>query len=405
MSIKSPIKTILVLAANPKDTSRLRLDEEIREIKAGLQRSRNRDQFRLVSEWAVRPRDIQRAMLDNEPNIVHFSGHGSGNDGLVFEDDTGSSKLVEGQALAQLIDLFSDTVECVVLNGCYSAIQAQAIAQHIENVIGMTQVIGDRAAIEFSVGFYDALGAGRPVEFAYKLGCNSIAGVEIPENLTPILIQTDHAKRRHNKENGTPLEVLHPRNQKEESDENPNPDDVQLMTNLERNQRISIKKLKGKAWKGYLIAMLMILYYLGLTILTMFHMAFFPWYLLLLIIGITVLSYLLKPYSKEMKLYYNYNKNSRCMNAQQSVYIGRGKFMKKESLDSYLIYELTASCIYSYCNEGKIVVRDAPPREITGTDQSCVGICSIEGKNHSYKINNILVATKKPLDWRPLEKT
>ncbi|MCV3215458.1 hypothetical protein OGM63_18390 [Plectonema radiosum NIES-515] len=32
-----------------------------------------------------------------------------------------------------------------------------AIAQHIDYVIGMNQAIGDRAALEFSVGFYDAL--------------------------------------------------------------------------------------------------------------------------------------------------------------------------------------------------------------------------------------------------------
>ncbi|MEO1401435.1 MAG: hypothetical protein AAFV72_09360, partial [Cyanobacteria bacterium J06635_1] len=93
------------------------MDEEVRYIRGGLQRSSNRDQFKLVAEWAVRPRDIQRAMLDIQPNIVHFSGHGAGNDGLVFEDETGSPKPIEGQALARLFDLFSDTVECVVLNG------------------------------------------------------------------------------------------------------------------------------------------------------------------------------------------------------------------------------------------------------------------------------------------------
>jgi hypothetical protein len=189
MSLTNSIKTILILAANPKSISRLRLDEEVRDIEIGLQRSRNRDQFRLVQKWAVRPRDIQRAMLEIRPNIVHFSGHGSGNDGLVFEDETGSPKLVEGQALARLFDLFSDTVECVVLNGCYSEVQAQAIAQYIENVIGMKRAIGDQAAIEFSVGFYDALGAGRSVDFAYQLGCSSIALAGIPENLIPILIQ------------------------------------------------------------------------------------------------------------------------------------------------------------------------------------------------------------------------
>lgn len=178
---------ILILAANPKGTTPLRLDEEVREIDAGLQRAKHREQFVLEQKWAVRPRDIQRTMLDLNPQIVHFSGHGTGDQGLVFEDETGSAKLVDGEALAGLFELFAEQVDCVVLNGCYSEAQADAISEHINYVIGMNKAIGDRAAIEFAVGFYDALGAGKPVEFAYKFGCAAIRLAGIPEQLTPIL--------------------------------------------------------------------------------------------------------------------------------------------------------------------------------------------------------------------------
>ncbi|BAZ23243.1 hypothetical protein NIES4073_41310 [Kalymmatonema gypsitolerans NIES-4073] len=181
------VQTILILAANPKGTTQLRLDEEVREIDAGLQRAKHRDQFVLEQKWAVRPRDIHRAMLDINPSIVHFSGHGTGDEGLVFEDETGSAKLVDGEALAGLFELFADQVECVVLNGCYSQVQALAIAQHVNYVIGMKKAIGDRAAIEFAVAFYDALASGRPVEFAYKFGCAAIRLAGVPEQLTPIL--------------------------------------------------------------------------------------------------------------------------------------------------------------------------------------------------------------------------
>jgi hypothetical protein len=61
------------------------------------------------------------------------------------------------------------------------------VAQHIPYVIGMNQAIGDRAALEFAVGFYDALGAGRSVEFAYNLGCSAIQLAGIAEHLTPVL--------------------------------------------------------------------------------------------------------------------------------------------------------------------------------------------------------------------------
>jgi hypothetical protein len=180
-------QTILILAANPKDTKPLRLDQEVRDIEEGLERAKKRDQFVVVSKLAVRPRDIQRAMLDINPSIVHFSGHGTEDEGLVFEDETGSSKLVDGEALAGLFELFAEQLDCVILNGCYSEVQAEAIAQHVNYVIGMKKAIGDKAAIEFGVGFYDALGSGKPVEFAYKFGCAAIRLAGIPEQLTPVL--------------------------------------------------------------------------------------------------------------------------------------------------------------------------------------------------------------------------
>lgn len=73
----------------------------------------------------------------------------------------GQPKSVTGEALAGLFKLFDKKVKCVVLNGCDSQIQAKIIAQHIPYVIGMQEAIGDRAAIVFAVGFYDALGADR----------------------------------------------------------------------------------------------------------------------------------------------------------------------------------------------------------------------------------------------------
>ena len=187
MSDSPLVITILMLSANPKETARLRLDEERRDIEEGLERSQRRDQFRLVKKDAVRPRDIQRAMLDLNPRFVHFSGHGEGEKGIAFEDEAGKTKLVGAEALAGLFKLFADSVECVILNACYSEVQAEAIARHIPYVIGMSEAISDQAAIEFSVGFYDALGAGREIDFAYALGCQAIQLAGIPEHLTPVL--------------------------------------------------------------------------------------------------------------------------------------------------------------------------------------------------------------------------
>ncbi|MBD2441272.1 AAA-like domain-containing protein [Nostoc sp. FACHB-110] len=181
------MKKILILSAHPTDGKPLRLDKEVREIQAGLERGKSRDKFEIISQWAVRPEDLRRALLDYEPEIVHFSGHGTGNQGLVLENEAGEGQLVSTAALTRLFGLFKDKIECVLLNACYSEVQAEAIFQHIGCVVGMSQAIGDEAAREFAVGFYDALGADRSYQDAYEFGCNAIDLKNIPESFIPVL--------------------------------------------------------------------------------------------------------------------------------------------------------------------------------------------------------------------------
>jgi len=196
----SPVKKILFLSANPKSTARLRLDEEVREIEEGLRRAAHREQFDIRSKWAVRIKDLRRALLDEEPQIVHFAGHGK-KEGLFVEDELGMPALIPSNALAGLFELFSSRIECVVLNACYSASQANAIGKHINYVIGMRKEIQDKAATVFAVGFYDALGAGRSVEDAFKFGCNAIH-MEFPdlkEHLIPILKKRKDTNKQEKK--------------------------------------------------------------------------------------------------------------------------------------------------------------------------------------------------------------
>ncbi|MBW4478463.1 MAG: CHAT domain-containing protein [Tolypothrix brevis GSE-NOS-MK-07-07A] len=201
MSNNPTVKKILILAANPKNTVRLRLDQEVRDIEEGLQLAAQRDKFSLQQKWAVRSRDISRAVLDFRPNIIHFSGHGSETEGLSFEDENGKEKFVTAEALGGFFQLFAKDVECVLLNACYSEVQADAIAQHIDYVIGMNQAIADKAALEFSVGFYDALAryeeqydGDSAIEFAFKVACSSISLAGVLGASIPVLIKNSNPK-------------------------------------------------------------------------------------------------------------------------------------------------------------------------------------------------------------------
>jgi hypothetical protein len=180
-------RQILFVSSNPTDTPPLRLDKEVREIEEGLRRSNERDQFNLVKISAARVEDLRRSLLDHSPHIVHFAGHGGGTNGIVLEDSDGQARQVPNDALADLFGLCSDHLECVILNACYSDVQAAKIGEYIPYVVGMSSSISDDAAIEFAVAFYDALGAGKSVEIAHQFGCNAIAMRGIPEHLTPVL--------------------------------------------------------------------------------------------------------------------------------------------------------------------------------------------------------------------------
>jgi CHAT domain len=205
------MKKILILLANPNNTDKLRLDQEVRGIQESLQRSKNREKFEIITEWAVQIDDLRRALLNYQPAIVHFSGHGSQGQGLVLENNLGQMQIVSTESLARLFKLFQNHVECVLLNACYSEDQAEAIHQYIDYVIGMNQAIGDKAAIEFAVGFYDALGAGRTYEDCFEVGCASIDLKGIPESQTPAIKARKRSSHETttNKENATPVEPAH----------------------------------------------------------------------------------------------------------------------------------------------------------------------------------------------------
>jgi hypothetical protein len=181
----------LFLAAYP-DSSPLKLDEEIRSITQKLREAEYRD-IDLVSAWAVRPDDLLQMLNEHKPNIVHFSGHGSSSGEIILVDEN----LVKGKrvpkpvspvAIKALFQVLKDNVQVVLLNACFSRIQAEAIKDVIDCVIGMNTAIGDQAAITFAASFYRALGFGRSVEEAFEQSKVALLLEGIPEETTPELL-------------------------------------------------------------------------------------------------------------------------------------------------------------------------------------------------------------------------
>ncbi len=182
-----PEVRILLLAANPDGTTHLRLDREMREVRNALASARYRDTFLLETAWAVRIGDLQRALLDSRPQILHFSGHGD-RGVCIFDADDERPGVVTAGALARLFRALPTRLRCVVLNSCWSLSLAETIAEVVDVVVGMSIPIGDAAAIRFSVSFYRALASGCDVASAVELGRNEIELAGLGEEATPRLV-------------------------------------------------------------------------------------------------------------------------------------------------------------------------------------------------------------------------
>ncbi|MEV4518003.1 CHAT domain-containing protein [Dactylosporangium sp. NPDC049525] len=177
---------VLMLAANPASTTRLAIDEEAREITEKIRLTQDRDAFDLITRLAVRPADLLQYLNQHNPHIVHFSGHGDPAGEIMLAGVDGGDQPVGPAALAELFRIMKNKIRIVVLNACYSAVQARAIGQHIDYIVGMRARVGDQAAIIFAAAFYSALGFRRTVPQAFEqattaLMLHGLADHDVPE--------------------------------------------------------------------------------------------------------------------------------------------------------------------------------------------------------------------------------
>jgi hypothetical protein len=169
-----------------------------------------------VTRWAVEPLDLLRELRRLRPTVVHFSGHGGprvlgeqrpgtapaprrdivgdfdvlGGEqrhGLFFQGAGGRAQFVSAQAIEETFGAAGSSVKLVVLNACYSDVQADALLAHIDCVVGMSGSIRDDAARSFAIGFYGGLGERESVAAAYKQGRAALSLEGLPDGDRPQL--------------------------------------------------------------------------------------------------------------------------------------------------------------------------------------------------------------------------
>jgi len=160
------IITVLLITASPEDQQPLRIDKEMREIQKRVQASEYRDVVRFEYCMATQVTDLMQRLNESKPDVVHFSGHGA-QEGLVFEDADGDTRLLDNEELAQLLSLSSKRIRLAVFNSCDSAEQAARACWHLDAAIGMDDPVDDHAAQLFAGQFYSSLAFGLPLSKAF----------------------------------------------------------------------------------------------------------------------------------------------------------------------------------------------------------------------------------------------
>ncbi|MBI4662777.1 MAG: CHAT domain-containing protein [Verrucomicrobia bacterium] len=167
---------ILFLAANPEDTSQIALDREMRKIMERIRASERRDSLEMISAWAVRLEDLFDSLNRHHPHVVHFSGHGKANAGIVLHDESDRPRALDKRDLKGIFEEFRNSVRLVVLNACYTDDQADAIVDVIDAAVGFKGKVDDLSAIDFASQFYSALGFERSVQSAFNQAVKLLRG-------------------------------------------------------------------------------------------------------------------------------------------------------------------------------------------------------------------------------------
>ncbi|TMQ11993.1 MAG: CHAT domain-containing protein [Deltaproteobacteria bacterium] len=214
---RSTRNLILFLATNSGGTNQLALDRECAAIESELRMSPNREDFELCSKWAVSVDEMARHLMQLQPTIIHFSGHGicservrsrpssrdrdvgiaaCSNGGIYLKNEHGGPQIVPARALTMMIRSAAASARVVVLNACYSDAQACELCTAVDCVVGMAGVIHDDDARSFSVGFYRARGNRRSVGNALDHAVATLAAKQLADEHVPRLRTRDGVDAR-----------------------------------------------------------------------------------------------------------------------------------------------------------------------------------------------------------------
>jgi hypothetical protein len=158
------LRVLLATANNPDQP--LDLEYEHREILIGLGEADATGGASVEVLPAVTFEDLERRLLVNGYDVLHFSGHGGKYGSLYFRGELGQNIAVSPAQLASLLKV-QEHMKCVILNACYSLRGAFIINKNVPFTVAAEEDLLDPVASAFSRAMYRSLASGKPGDAAY----------------------------------------------------------------------------------------------------------------------------------------------------------------------------------------------------------------------------------------------
>ena len=203
---ESTKKTILMLPATSVSITSSRWQGEVMKIRKTIERAKNTAKERNESIFStyefqdrayINSSDLSQELTALAPNFIHISGCAEGISELVVSNMDKS--LNQNKLIANLFNLHSQFITCIILSGCCLEEQIREISQYIEFIVAIPEGIPEDLTIKFIDEFYFNLASSKGVETSFNLGKNLLQREGFSdENLFPSLFsQREVIDRRY----------------------------------------------------------------------------------------------------------------------------------------------------------------------------------------------------------------
>jgi hypothetical protein len=227
----SPPLRVLGMVTSPLGLDPLDVEHEKRLVEEATRGLREGGLMELTWLEGQTWRHLQRDMRRGPWHIFHFVGHGgfdaaTEEGALALSNEAGHMHLLRATGLAELLDDHYP-LRLVFLNSCegargsendaFSSTAATLVRRGMPAVVAMQYEITDRAAIEFSRDFYEALADSLPVDAAVTEARAAVSMDSMLEWGTPVLYM--HSPDGRVFDISTPALRVHPTQETEERQE------------------------------------------------------------------------------------------------------------------------------------------------------------------------------------------